>query len=260
MRELSLRISDAVKSDSSDGQLLKWQVNNMYIKTSTFNEFNNCWLYENYSELIVCRLLKELGSTNVVMYYPCKIKLDNNVILFGCYSKSFLNNDEKYLSIAHLCKIGALRDRYTFEGYQGYISLISDLQEHYHINIKNWLDEQIEIDFITLNQDRHLGNLGLIYNYKTKKIRLAPIFDNGNSLFSVKDISEFDYDTMLDNYIKSKTFYSNHNQQIQLLSSRKYYNKNISKTLAYIDTLQQYGLDKHRINFIKQLLLTRIHL
>ena len=34
-----------------------------FIKTSTYNEYNNIWLYESYSEIIVCRLLKELKRT-----------------------------------------------------------------------------------------------------------------------------------------------------------------------------------------------------
>ena len=264
MREFNLKLSDAVTSNSSDGQLLKWNINigkeSLYIKSSSFNEFNRCWLYESYSELIVCRLLKELGNTNMVMYYPCKINLDNNTTIFGCYSKSFLKEDEKYISIAHICKVGQLQDKYTFEGYTGYTALINDIQTKYGINIKEFLDENIEIDYITLNQDRHLGNLGIIYNYRTNTLRPAPIFDNGNSLFSTSDISQFMYDTTLDEYIKAKPFYYKHHMQIQLVKNRKYRGKNINKTLSYVDRLQQYGLDKHRIEFIKTLLTNRINM
>lgn len=50
MREFSLKLSDAVTSNSSDGKLLKWHINigkeSLYIKSSSFNEFNRCWLYE----------------------------------------------------------------------------------------------------------------------------------------------------------------------------------------------------------------------
>ena len=68
------------------------------------------------------------------------------------------------------------------------------------------------------------------------------------------------YDTTLDEYIKAKPFYYKHHMQIQLVKNRKYRGKNINKTLSYVDSLQQYGLDKHRIEFIKTLLTNRINM
>ena len=65
IKTFNLKISEAMKADSSAGNLLKWTLSingkQVFIKTSTYNEYNNIWLYESYSEIIVCRLLKELG-------------------------------------------------------------------------------------------------------------------------------------------------------------------------------------------------------
>lgn len=263
MREFNLKIENALKVDSSAGNLLKWCIkdsnnNTLYIKTSTFNEYNSIWLYESYSELIVCRLLKDLGITNVVMYYPCKINLNNGVSTFGCYSKSFLGNNEKYISIANLVKTGKVIDTYSFEGYEGYERCIKDIGTVCGIDYRNELDKIIEVDYLTLNCDRHLGNLGFIYNYRTAKFNIAPIFDNGNALFSLKDISEMDYSTALDSYVTSKPFYNRHEMQVRMISEKIDFRYNIDKTLKYIDSLKSLGLDKHRAEFIKQLLKIRL--
>ena len=262
MRTFRLNTYNALEVDSSMGNLLKWHIKNekedIYIKTSTWNSFNRIWLYESYSEIIVCRLLKEIGINDAITYYPCLIQFKDGSSTIGCYSKSFLKENEKYVSIAHLCKTGKLIDRYTFEGYKGYNELINDIFKYTRINYKNNLDTIIEADYITLNQDRHLGNIGFIYNYRTKEIKPAPIFDNGNTLFSLLDISGMEYDESLTEYIKSKPFYFKHEMQIQLIENRRFINKDISKTLRYIDTLGSIGLDKHRRDFIKQLLKSRI--
>ena len=76
-------------SNSSTGNLMKCtlQYNNktIFLKTSSYNTFNDTWAYEAHAELVSCRLAKEIGLTDVVMYYPCKIIIDNNIEVIGCY-------------------------------------------------------------------------------------------------------------------------------------------------------------------------------
>jgi hypothetical protein len=49
-------------------------------------------------------------------------------------------------------------------------------------NAKEKIDEMIAIDFIIGNTDRHIGNFGIIRDVNTLKwLKIAPIFDNGNS-------------------------------------------------------------------------------
>lgn len=40
------------------------------------------------------------------------------------------------------------------------------------------------LDALTLNNDRHFNNLGIIINEENGTVKEAPIFDNGDSLFS----------------------------------------------------------------------------
>jgi hypothetical protein len=261
MKQFNLNINSALKADSSMGSLLKWHLKtekeDLYIKTSTYNSYANMWLYESYSELIVSRLFKEMGVTNVVMYYPCIINLDNGMTTFGCYSKSFLKENEKYISLAHLNKNNIISN-YMTEGYKGYCQCIKEINSALNMNYKDELDKIIELDYITMNEDRHTGNLGFVVNMNTGKWRIADIFDNGSSLFSIKDVSQFEYSHQLDIYVKSKPFYYQHSQQLDMIDNRLNFNYNITKTLSYIDSLQKLGLDSHRVTFIKQLITTRI--
>ena len=263
MRTFSLKVKDALVVDSSAGNLLKWKVvengKTLFIKTSTFSNINfkNEWMYESYSEVIVCRLLRELGIDNVVKYYLCKINLDNGLSTIGCYSYSFLKQNEKYVSLAHLHKIAKLRN-YMFEGYNGYIQCIQDVANALGIEYKDELDKIITVDWITLNEDRHTGNFGFIYNYRDKRFSIAPIFDNGNSLFSLKHVEGLNYSEQLDQYAKSKPFYYLHELQLKMIGKPYKINKNIIEIYAYIDKLVNYGLPKERAQFIKELISTRL--
>ena len=66
----------------------------------------------------------------------------------------------------------------------------------------------ILFDALIYNTDRHFGNFGFLIDNKTMEIKgLAPIFDNGASLFSNFDIGEFleiNSMTGLNNYAKDK--------------------------------------------------------
>lgn len=264
MRKFNLSIKDALISDSSMGNLLKWKIEEdgkiIFVKTSTFTDINftNTWMYEAYSEVIACRLFKELGIDNVVNYYLCKIHLDNGDTTIGCYSYSFLKEYEKYISLAHLFKVGKLRN-YMMEGYSGYINCINDIKNTFNIDYRSELDKIITLDYIVMNNDRHTGNFGFIYNMLDKSLRIAPIFDNGNSLFSLKHVDGMQYSHNLDRYIRSKPFYSDFNSQLNMIVTPYVINTKIEKTYTYIDSLIKHGLSVERANFIKQLIQTRLN-
>jgi len=149
--------------------------------------------------------------------------------------------------------------KYSFEGYNGYTNLINDIGKITGIHYKEELNKILELDYIILNRDRHLGNMGFVYNLKTRKFRVAPIFDNGDSLFSLSDVSQFNYSSDLDAYANARPFMYRHRLQVQLLEKRRFRGKKIDNTLSYIDKLVKIGLDVHRAEFIKQLLIDRIN-
>lgn len=263
MREFNLRVDTALVMTSSMGNLLKWIIvengKTIYVKSSTYTNvnFKHEWMYESYSEVIVSRLAKELGIENVVQYYLCKIHLDNGITTIGCYSYSFLKEDEKYISIGYLDKTGIL-ENYTLRGYDGYVECVRDIHNKFHIDYEIELKKIITLDYITLNEDRHLNNFGFIYRLKDRRLRIAPIFDNGNSLFALKHIEEFKYSKNLERHLICKPFCNKHSAQLRMIGTKPKINSNIENALKYIKNLERQGLNKQRVNFIQDMLSSRV--
>ena len=52
------------------------------------------------------------------------------------------------------------------------------------LEVRSFLEYQILTDFVLTNTDRHLNNFGILRDSQTLKfVRMAPIFDSGNSMF-----------------------------------------------------------------------------
>lgn len=99
-------------------------------------------------------------------------------------------------------------------------------------NIQNaqlLIDQMLIIDFLIANQDRHTNNLGLIRDANTLNfIGIAPIYDNGNSLWY--DVSDNLIGCSTD---YSKPFAERHCAQINFVSN-----------LAWFDVNKLNGMDK----------------
>jgi hypothetical protein len=52
------------------------------------------------------------------------------------------------------------------------------------LDVSEYLSQILTLDAITLNCDRHFNNLGVIIENETGTCKAAPIFDNGDALFS----------------------------------------------------------------------------
>lgn len=76
------------------------------------------------------------------------------------------------------------------EGKGPYIHFLRCLKEVGLGGIQKDLDHMLAFDFLINNTDRHYGNFGFLRNIETLEwIGMAPIFDNGNSLwFDPRDI------------------------------------------------------------------------
>lgn len=68
----------------------------------------------------------------------------------------------------------------TPSDYQTYLKI---LESHDVIHAKEYLDKMFMLDYILLNEDRHLGNFGVIRNVETLKWEsVCPIYDTGRSM------------------------------------------------------------------------------
>lgn len=79
-----------------------------------------------------------------------------------------------------------------------------------------FLDRMIVLDYLILNEDRHLNNFGALRNAETLEwLRMAPIYDSGSSLGYDKTVP-----LMKDrDEITCKPFKKHHDEQLKLVSS-----------------------------------------
>lgn len=66
------------------------------------------------------------------------------------------------------------------------------------------LEDMLVFDAVICNTDRHLGNFGVLVDNKTNKIAApAPLFDHGNSLFSLGGTDLWDNQKAFDEYART---------------------------------------------------------
>lgn len=161
---------------------------------------------EGYNEYFASEILK-CTNLDKFKYVEYKEVVINGVP--GCRCSSFLKENEEYVSLYRLHKnitgrdIAAIFQRMDFDDQADF--LVDFVKRETGVNINEMLGELMFIDGITLNDDRHMNNIGLIFD--GKDFRPAPIFDNGKSFFcGNKHYDEMN--SLKDNlrYVKSRPF------------------------------------------------------
>ncbi len=139
---------------------------------------------EPYSEFYASQIAKAMGlNSTIYTLGKWKGKVNSVCALFS--SKEFA-----FIPIYHLVKEG---------GWEAVLAYYKNLGEEYY----EALIEMLIFDVIILNTDRHFGNLGLLVDNNSNKIvSVAPIFDNGLSLFA--DALDDDLDN-IEQYAKTKS-------------------------------------------------------
>ena len=128
---------------------------------------------EPYSELYASMIAKKMGLNHVDYTLSkwkgnvcsrCELFTDINTSFFDMYS---------YISNKTIIEVG-------------------DYLKELNNNIYDSFIDMIIFDCLICNEDRHYGNFGLLVDNKTNKpISLAPIFDNGLSLFNYGTDNDF---------------------------------------------------------------------
>lgn len=122
----------------------------------------------------------------------------------------------------------------------------------------------ILFDALVYNTDRHFGNFGFLVENKTMKIKgLAPIFDNGASLFSsltIGDFLEVNSMTGLNNYAKDKlnSFYGiSFNVLVQNICSKDMINDLKKLNDFHLKSYDNYNLSDMRLEIIEDFVIKR---
>ena len=134
--------------------------------------------YEALAEAITSYVLfrLNLSSDEYVKYRRCRIVEDGVELGVGCYCESMLQEGEEEISINQILEQRCLSSSISFD------DLRDELVKIIGFDCKSYLTKILQLDAITLNEDRHFNNI--VFIAKDGSYRCGKIFDNGAALLS----------------------------------------------------------------------------
>ena len=180
-------------SGSSTGTQIKYFYENKWYKQNKIG-------YEGSAEVLVSKVLSCSNLKEYVTYKKCCINGKK-----GCYSENFLKDNENYLSLQRLYYLYYNRELVDSVRVIEHVNdkiqyVISFVKESIGLDIREYLGKMFTLDMLILNTDRHFNNFGFISDKSANEYKMAPVFDNGNSLLS--NIGEFPFEDSLEENIE----------------------------------------------------------
>lgn len=173
-RESSLK----TPNNTTDGMLRKaWIIKDgtrYLLKGGYKNE-----ILQPFNEVLASMICERLGFEHV----PYTIDVYKDMVVSKC--PCFINKDTELITAYQIRNDMKRHD--TEEDYEEYIKVLEDKGIE---NVREKVENMYILDFLIMNEDRHLNNFGVIRDVNTLKwIDVAPIFDNGMSL-NVQDYDD----------------------------------------------------------------------
>lgn len=114
-------------------------------------------------------------------YTPYTLNHDEDGFASSCTCKFFTDENTEYITMLALSFL--TKKRNDVSPYEHIVQACTSLGLN-ESEVRRQLDYQTMLDFIISNTDRHYQNFGILRNPDTLEvISMAPIFDNGNSMF-----------------------------------------------------------------------------
>lgn len=245
----STKISLISPNNTTDGRLKKtWKLENnkrYLLKGAYKNE-----VMQPFNEVLASMICDRLGFDHVT--YTLEIVNDKVVSKCEC----FIDVNKELIPAYQI-----LSDQVAKENaYEEYISI---LEAEGLSNVREKLENMFILDYLLLNEDRHLNNFGIIRDVNTLKwVDLAPIFDNGQSL----NILDYTDEELIING-KGRFFYNVDSFETIIPKIRNIKRFDLPKLDGVVEEfdelLHQYQdvtkITDRRINKICTLLLSRIN-
>ncbi len=174
MSEKSLK----TPNNTTDGMLKKaWIIENnirYLLKGGYKNE-----VLQPFNEVLASEICKRLGFNHVTY----TLDTYKDIVVSKC--PCFINKDTELITAY---QVRNNMDRHnSLEDYEDYVKV---LEEHNIKDARIKLENMYILDFLIMNEDRHLNNFGIIRDVNTLKwVDVCPIFDNGQSL-NIQDYNE----------------------------------------------------------------------
>ena len=158
-------------NNTTDGMLKKaWIIENgtRYLLKGGYKDE----LLQPFNEVLASEICRRLGFSHV------EYSLDTykDIVVSKC--PCFINKDTELITCYQI-----RNDMKRYDNVRDYEEYIKILEEHGIIDARVKLENMYILDYIIMNEDRHLNNFGIIRDVNTGKwLDVAPIFDNGQSL------------------------------------------------------------------------------
>lgn len=129
-------------------------------------------ILQPFNEVLATEICKRLGFNHV----PYTIDTYKDMIVSKC--PCFITKDTELITAFQI-----RNDMKKYQNLKDYQEYIKRLEENGVENASEKLENMYILDFLIMNEDRHLNNFGIIRDVNTLKwLDVAPIFDNGEAL------------------------------------------------------------------------------
>ena len=223
-----------------------------YYKLSNYNSVDGITGHECINEIVADRILDILDFEHLhyELIYADIVINNKQYKTYLCCSDDFKKDDERKVEIETYYELSKQKDERPID----YCIRMGFQKEIY---------QMIVIDFIICNRDRHGANIELLKNSKGK-IRLAPLFDHGLSLFfNINDFNklnniDFLEDKKVQSFVGGSSLFENLKlmdknklPKIRKLDSedKKYIFKDIDRIMPKIWVDSVWKLINKRINY-----------
>lgn len=197
-------VSLASPDNTSDGWLKKkWKILNG--RRCLIKSGSGATQQEPYNEVLASWIMDKLEIPHV----PYTLLMEDGYPYSVC--EDFITPETELISAWHLMQTERKPNHVSV--YQHYVNCC----EKNHIpGIRHSLDQMLVLDYLIVNEDRHLNNFGVIRNAETLEyLGAAPIFDSGTALWFDKPTAMIGTGTR----VTCKPFKTTHEEQIKLVHS-----------------------------------------
>ena len=160
---------------------------------------------EPYNEMLACAVMRRLGIPHV----PYTLIMIDEYPYSVC--EDFITRDTELISAWYIINTQKILNHISL--HRHYINCCTDLSIP---NITDAMNYMLTLDYIIVNEDRHLNNFGVIRNANSLKwLCPAPVYDSGTSMWCNTPT------TMIKANVSnsSKPFRQHHSEQIKLVTS-----------------------------------------
>lgn len=207
-------INLASPDNTSDGWLKKkWMI--IDGKRCLIKGGSGATRQEPYNEALASAIMRRLGIPHI----PYTVRVMDEYPYSIC--EDFITSKTELVSAWHIMQTRKKLNHMS--NYQHYLQCCESLGIP---GVSDALDQMMTLDYLIVNEDRHLNNFGAVRNAETLEwIAASPVFDCGTSLWHDQPL------TMIRPTGKqpSKPFRADHAEQIKLVQSFKWLDLSVLK-------------------------------